>query len=79
MTDVVRRVARLRDESGRAISGRRSRANRDPARLGGLGQRQGQLQHSVVVARGDVLGVDLGRQRERPLERAVGELRGVTL
>ena len=36
-----------------------------------------QLQHAVVVVGDHVVGIDVGRQRERPLETAVVELRDV--
>src|SRR5439155_27172291 len=46
----------------------------DQMRLGGLRRRQRDRQHAEVVGRLDLLGIDRGRQPERPLEGAIGPL-----
>src|SRR2546425_883896 len=46
----------------------------DQMRLGRLRLRQRDPQHAQVVGRLDLLGIDRGRQSERPLEGAIGPL-----
>src|SRR5438477_3997104 len=46
----------------------------DQVRLGRLRLRQRDRQHAEVVGRLDLVGIDRGRQPERPFEGAIGPL-----
>ena len=49
----------------------------DPPRLGGLCRRQRQLEHPMLERRSDILGRDVLRECESPLEPSIPDLRQV--
>src|SRR5438876_9766041 len=60
--------------SGRLLAPVALDLDRDPAGGMARGQRYGDLEHAVLVARGDLLGIDPVGEGEAPLEAAVADL-----
>src|SRR5712664_435477 len=60
--------------SGRLLAPVALDLDRDPARGMARGQRYGDLEHAVLVARGDLLGIDPVGEGQAPLEAAVADL-----